>query len=270
MISTLLLLVVAGFVAGVMAGLLGLGGGILFTPVLLLLFQGAGLEQPVLWTVGTSLLANFTTASSSVFKHLQLGNHCLKEGSLLGAFGIFGTVAGRWIVTSSWYNETEFSLFFSAILLYAAWHFFRGEHTASHKTRPNAALTVFQAALIGLAAGAMATLAGVGGGMIIVPALSIVLGWPLLRIVSVSSTAIVWITFSGWMQFVFMASHEAGISGVTLGFIDLGVAAPLVTASYFGARYGVRMFRVLSQRVLQWSFGTLVLLVALRLLYGLI
>lgn len=270
MISTLLLLVVAGFAAGVMAGLMGLGGGILFTPVLLLLFQASGLEQPVLWTVGTSLLANFTTALSSVFKHLQLGNHYLREGSLLGIFGISGTVVGRWIITSSWYNETEFSLFFSAILLYAAWHFFYGDRKESEENQSVSGLTVLQAALIGIAAGGMASLAGVGGGMIIVPALSVMLGWPLLRIVSVSSTAIVWITFSGWMQFMFMASPQTGISGVTMGFVDLGVAAPLVVSSYFGARYGVRLFQVLSLRVLRWSFGTLVLLVALRLLYGIL
>ena len=270
MISTLLLLVVAGFAAGVMAGLMGLGGGILFTPVLLLLFQASGLEQPVLWTVGTSLLANFTTALSSVFKHLQLGNHYLREGSLLGIFGISGTVVGRWIITSSWYNETEFSLFFSAILLYAAWHFFYGDRKESEENQSVSGFTVLQAALIGIAAGGMASLAGVGGGMIIVPALSVMLGWPLLRIVSVSSTAIVWITFSGWMQFMFMASPQTGISGVTMGFVDLGVAAPLVVSSYFGARYGVRLFQVLSLRVLRWSFGTLVLLVALRLLYGIL
>lgn len=72
--AELLLLLLVGLVAGVLAGLLGIGGGIIFTPVLFLLFEGAGVEDPVLWTIASGLFCTFIAASGSIVRQYLQNN----------------------------------------------------------------------------------------------------------------------------------------------------------------------------------------------------
>lgn len=269
MFVIILLLLVTGFLAGLIAGLFGLGGGILFTPVLLLLFQLAGIPDPVLWTLGTSLLCNFTAAVSSSFKHFQLGNIFLREGISVGVFGIAGTYIGRIIATSPYYNEFEFTIIFSMILLYSVFHFLKKKPSEIIKSREVKNMRIYQALVIGLAAGALATLAGVGGGLILVPVMTVLFSFGYRKVVSISSTAIIMITLAGWIQLALLNPETGSYTGLSVGFVDLGLAFPLIVAGFFGARYGVKLVNVIKMRTLERSFALLILLVVARLMYSL-
>ncbi len=270
MIIIFLILIIVGILGGLIAGLFGLGGGILFAPVLLVLFQSAEVPDPVLWTVGTSLMCNFISASSSSFKHFQMGNIFVREGLMTGMFGVAGTFAGRFIATSPYYSEREYIIFFSCILMYSVYHFLRNRKPV--RAEGGSELGVMKwhsAALIGFASGALATLAGVGGGLIMVPAMTIFLSFGFRKVVSISSLAIVMITFSGWFQMALLSPATAGYSGFYIGFVDLGLAIPLVAGSFFAARFGVRLLAVIKLRTLEIAFSLMLLLVIARLLYGL-
>ncbi len=269
MITIILLLVLTGLLAGVIAGLMGLGGGILFVPVLLMFFQSAGIENPVLWTVGTSLICNFVAALSSSYKHYQMDNIFLKESLLVGVFGVAGTYVGRLIVTSPHYQEQEFTIFFSLILLYSAYHFFRRKNSDIKTARMVKPMVWYHGLMIGFAAGLLAPLAGVGGGLILIPAMSVVLSYSFKKLVSISSFSIVLITLSGSLQFALISHEMSSYSGFHLGFIDFGVALPLIVSSIFGARYGVKLLANVRLRTLELIFGALLILVILRLIYGL-
>ncbi|MDG5767411.1 sulfite exporter TauE/SafE family protein [Balneolales bacterium ANBcel1] len=265
----IILLALAGILAGIIAGLFGLGGGILFVPVLLFVFQHAGVENAVLWTVGTSLVCNFVAALSSTFKHYQSDNLFLREGMQIGLFGIAGTYLGRLIAQSPYYSEVEFTVFFSLILLYSVYHFFKKkkpEVAAGQVVRP---LRWYLAMVLGLASGLLASLAGVGGGLIMVPAMSIFLSFGYRKVVSISSLAIVLITLAGWIQFALLTPGAGGLTGYELGYVDFGLALPLVAGSIVGARFGVKLLGVIRMRTLEIAFGFLVILVISRLLYGL-
>ena len=268
MIIAILLLILTGILAGILAGLFGLGGGILFTPVLLFLFQYIGISDPVLWTIGTSLLCNFVAAVSSSFKHYQLDNMFLKEGLMTGLFGIAGTYAGSVFASSDYYNELEFTIFFSLILFYSVYHFLRKKPSDIETGRTVKALRWYHALLFGLAAGIVATLAGVGGGLILVPAMTIVLSFGFRKVVSISSLAIVLITLAGWLQYAMMRPESESFSGLGYGYVDLGMALPLIAGSIIGARYGVKLLTVIRLRTLEIAFGILVLFVIGRLIYG--
>jgi len=270
MIVVFLILLVIGLLGGVIAGLFGLGGGILFVPVLLFLFQSAGVQDPVLWTVGTSLLCNFTASLSSSFKHFQMGNSYIREGVMIGLFGVAGTFIGRVIATSPYYSEREFVIFFSIILFYSVYHFLRKRKTQQQDTADEVTvMRWYQSVLIGLASGVLAPLAGVGGGLIMVPAMTILLSFGFRKVVSISSLAIVMITLSGWMQLAFMGPLTPGYSGLHLGYVDFGVAIPLIIGSFYAARRGVWLLSVVRLRTLEIAFSVLLLFVAARMLYGL-
>jgi uncharacterized protein len=271
MITVFIILLIAGVLGGLIAGLFGLGGGILFAPVLLFLFQSAGVPDPVLWTVGTSLLCNFVAAASSSLKHFQLGNSFVREGLLTGLFGVAGTVIGRFIATSDWYSEREFILFFTLILSYSVFHFLSNSKPRSMETTGESpAMRWYQFVLLGLSSGMLATLAGVGGGLIMVPAMTILFSFGFRKTVSISSLAIVIITFSGWIQLALLQPAAAGYTGLHVGFVDVGLAIPLILGSFYAARRGVRLLGVIRLRTLEIAFSVLLVFVAGRLLYGLL
>ncbi len=270
MIIVFLILLIAGILGGLIAGLFGLGGGILFAPVLLFLFQSANVQEPVLWTVGTSLFCNFIAALSSSYKHIQMGNTFISEGLMTGLFGIAGTFLGRFIATSPYYSEREFIIFFSIILFYSVYHFLRNRKPRSLETATEVhPMRWYHAMLLGLAAGVLATLAGVGGGLVLVPAMTVFLSFGFRKVVSISSMAIVIITLSGWIQLALLTPASSGYSGLDVGFVDLGVAFPLVIGSFFAARYGVRLLGIIRLRTLEIAFSIILLFVAGRMLYGL-
>jgi uncharacterized membrane protein YfcA len=105
---------VLGFSAGVLAGLFGVGGGILFVPTLVAL----GLGQ--VEASATSLLAIVPTAAVAVLRQRSLGNFRPRAALILGLASIAGAEAGVRLVTSV--GETHVRRAFGVLLLIVAVH----------------------------------------------------------------------------------------------------------------------------------------------------
>ncbi len=264
------ILIIVGMVAGLLGGLMGLGGGILFVPVLLFVHQSAGIPDPVLWTVGTSLLCNFAVGSGSSVNHYRMDNLFLREGIMVGLFGIAGTFAGRWIATAPFYGEQEFTIIYILILLYSMYRFLIKKKISHEKEGPETkGMRWYHGLPVGFAAGALAVLAGVGGGLVLVPGMTIMLSMGFRKAVSISSTAIMVITLSGWIQLALLSPASGGYSGVHLGYVDVGLALPLIAGSLLGVRYGVCLLDVVPLRTLELFFAGVILIVIVRMAWGL-
>src|SRR5699024_12744920 len=96
----LLFLFLLGIMAGIVAGLFGLGGGILFTPILFVVFSDAGIEDPVVLTIGSSLFCTFIAAAGSSIGQYHQKNFYRTEGVQGGLLGAAGVVVGRMVITS--------------------------------------------------------------------------------------------------------------------------------------------------------------------------
>lgn len=268
-----LLLLLIGILGGILAGMLGVGGGLIFTPVLIFLFAGS-FEDPLPWIIGTSLLCTFAASLSSVRKHIRMNNFFRRDSLWVGSCSLAGTLAGVSVVRSDWYSQTEFSVVFSGLLLFAAWKYiFKAKEKAVAGSDHNSGLMTDgklgprQALLTGTAGGTVATLAGVGGGVVMVPIMTMLLKVPYLKAISISSAAIVFISFFGWGQFALQSPAEAGITSFTLGFVDFGTALPLIAGALIGANYGVYATSRIPKRYMELTFGLLALFVAMQLLW---
>lgn len=261
------LLLLIGLLAGILAGLLGIGGGILFTPALFLLFHNAGIEHPVLWSIGSSLFCTFVSALSSSIRQRQQRNFYWQEGLSVGLFGIVGTFAGKQVTTSPFYSEMEFTILFSLVLLFAAYMFLRrGNHAGKRKEKSTGQLKVKQTSVVGGIGGFLASLAGIGGGAAMVPLLNLAYHKPMEKAVSISSLAIVLISLGGWGQLAWMDVTAAGITHYTLGYVDFGAALPLVIGGFSGGFAGAWINLKIKRRYLQWGFAALAIVVAIKLL----
>ncbi|MDQ3874095.1 MAG: sulfite exporter TauE/SafE family protein [Actinomycetota bacterium] len=112
--TTLALVALLGLAAGVLAGLFGVGGGILFVPALAL---GLGLSQ--LHAEATSLLAILPTVVAGAWRQHRYGNVRWRPGIVLGVAGIAGVQAGVWIARSL-SDETLRRLFGVLMIVVAA------------------------------------------------------------------------------------------------------------------------------------------------------
>jgi len=270
-----ILMLMAGVLAGLLAGLLGLGGGILFTPVLFYVFSQHGMDEIVLWSVGTSLFCTFIAAISSVIRQRQQHNFFPVEGIKLGVLGAVGVYGGRLVLTSPYYNEQEFVIFFCLILCYVAYRFLmRGKNHTNSTTNSRSdedpgrdtEMTLGKASVTGLTGGFVASLAGIGGGGVMVPIMNLGYGISIKRTVSISSTAIVLISLSGWAQMSLLATAGAGITPYSVGFVDFGTAFPLVIGAIAGGFGGAWLSHYFKRRTLHLLFSFLALAIAAKLI----
>ncbi len=263
-----LLLIFIGVFTGILAGIFGIGGGILFTPILFFLFTSMGLEQAVAWTIGTSLFCTFSAAVSSSMQQIIQRNSFLAEGALVGLFGAVGIYVGKQISTSAFYTESLFVSLFAILLLFVSWLFYlRGKPGVSEPESEEPVL-VKKSLVTGLGGGFIAALAGVGGGVVMVPVLNLWFKINIAKAVSISSLAILIISLSGWLQFAFLSEPARGATSYTIGFVDFGTGLPLIAGAFAGGFLGVHIGRKLSQGYRQMAFSLLAAIVAILMVYS--
>ncbi len=264
-----ILLIIIGVLGGLIAGSMGVGGGIIFTPVLFFLFEEAGVEDSVQWSVASGLLCTFTAAVASTIRQRLHNNIYLREGILLGIFGAVGISIGKWILTSGYYQREQFVVFFSLILFYAAIMMFkRGQDVTDESKRFFREFEIKAAFITGGIGGTIASLAGVGGGGIMVPIMNLIFKQPFKKSVSISHLGMSILLFVGLIQLSTIEVNTTGISPYHLGYVDIGAAFPLALGGLFGANFGTIINHKVNRKYLQWGFASLATVMAIRLLWG--
>jgi uncharacterized membrane protein YfcA len=262
-----LLLLGLGTVAGIIAGLLGLGGGILFTPILFVVLSNAGINDPVVLTIGSSLFCTFIAATGSSIRQYGQDNIYWTEGLKVGALGTVGVFVGKQVITSDYYSQQVFVIFFSLLLMYVAYMFYRRgsqqENTIEQDTQP---VTGRQASVTGGLGGFVAALAGIGGGGVMVPLMNIWYKKAFVKTVSISSLAIVLISFSGWMQLAFFNGSTQTLTAYHIGYVDFGAALPLAVGGLLGGFVGALFNLKIKRQYLQYAFSILAVGLAIKLL----
>ena len=240
------LAVLSGLAAGVLSGLFGIGGGTVMTPAVQAL-----LGAPPIVALATPLPAIFPTAITGAWTYRQGGQLDGRAAGWIVAPGIVGAVAGAALTDLV---ETHLLLVVTALLLAReAVGILRGAGRREAAGEP-AVGTPLQLAMIGLAAGFVSGLLGIGGGIIMVPMLVGVLRMPLKRALGTSLLAIVVLVIPGT------------VVHASLGHIDWAIFAALSVGAVPGARIGATLALGTRERTLRLLVGSFLLVVALA--YG--
>lgn len=256
-----------GLIAGIVAGIFGLGGGILFTPILFIIFNDANVDNPVVLAIGSSLFCTFVAAVGSSVRQLLQQNFYWWEGSKVGLLGAAGVTLGKYVITSRYYNEQIFVIFFSLLLLYVAYMFYQRGSTQKQSKRIVLPVTFKEAGIAGGLGGFVAALAGIGGGGVMVPILNLLYQRPFQKAVSISSLAIVFISLSGWLQLALTNHNMTALTSYYLGYVDFGAALPLAVSGLIGGFLGAWLHMKINRRYLQLSFAVLAIGMAFKLLW---
>ncbi|HEV8564836.1 MAG TPA: sulfite exporter TauE/SafE family protein [Actinomycetota bacterium] len=234
-----------GFVSGVLSGLFGVGGGIVMTPGIQVL-----LGAPPIVALATPLPAIFPTAATGAYTYHRSGEVDVRAALWMAGPGLAAAAAGAALTDVV---ETHLLLVVTALLLmYQAVGILRGadaERPVTERAIPAATY-----AGIGIVAGFVSGLLGIGGGLVIVPFLSGLLGTALKRALGTSLLAIVVLVVPGTVV------HAA------LDHIDWAIFAMVTIGAVPGARLGARIALGTRERTLRMLVGSFLLVVAVA--YG--
>ncbi|GAB4278591.1 MAG: sulfite exporter TauE/SafE family protein [Coriobacteriia bacterium] len=241
----------SGLVAGVISAALGLGGGILATPV-----QRLALGRPELSSVGTSLAVVLVAALVGGRKHASQGTARLRPALAMGAagapfaaFGAFttGVVGGRAVVIS-------LSVVLLLIASSALWEPRRGSGPSPPgKNCSTGARSVIACAGVGVIAGCASGFFGLGGGFVMVPALMHLLE---LRPAEASGTSL--------LAMPFLAAPGL-LAHAVAGNVDWAIAAALSVGVVPGALLGAKVAKRAGSRTLRVAFAAVVVLAAVSM-----
>ncbi|MBF2002949.1 MAG: sulfite exporter TauE/SafE family protein [Synechococcales cyanobacterium M58_A2018_015] len=231
------LLLALGVATGILSGLLGIGGGLLMVPALTLL------GVPLVQATATSLVGVFLSSLSGSMRNLSMGELNWRVSLTLAGFGILTAQAGAWLADRL--PDAWLSLAFAGLLLITIYlmHLRQSLQRQQKQGRvPSATPAFAPTAGIGLLAGLLSGLFGVGGGVVMVPLQMLLLHEPIKSAVRTSLGAIVAIAISG------LAQHTVNGNVLWLPGICLGLGG------IAGAQLGTRLLPRLPDRVVGWLF----------------
>jgi uncharacterized protein len=258
-------LLLLGAFAGIFSGLFGIGGGVIIVPVLLILF-------PTFTTVeatATSLAALLLPVGIlAVFAYHRAKLIDVKSAVLIAVGLLITTAVGAVIAVNL--PDVILRQVYGFFLLFIGWRFieprvmiaqWRGlppPRTAPEETTDPQDVPWFIVFTVGLVAGVLSGMFGIGGGAVIVPALVAILKYDQKLAVGTSLGALM---------------LPVGLPGVIYyyseGVLDLALAIPLAAGLVFGALLGARIALGLPSRTVKRMYGFFLWFVAIRFIFGL-
>lgn len=259
-------LATAGVAAGLIAGLLGVGGGIVVVPVLYQVYTFLDVPEQVRMhvAVGTSLAVIVATGFSSARAHWRRDNVAVPVLWHWGPWIALGVLAGS-AVAAVVDGKALTALFAVVALIVALRLAFGAEDRPIRDRLPPAPLSQAIAVLIGV----FSALLGIGGGTFSVPTLS-VCGTPIKRAVGTAAALGLIIAVPGTIGFAVGGWDVPGRPPLSAGFVHLLSFAAIVPASVLAAPWGARIAHGVRPETLRRAFAVFLLLVSLRMAVGLV
>lgn len=259
---------VIGILTAFMGSLMGLGGGVILVPTLLLLHE---FLESFAWAtpqtiVGISLVVMIFTALSSTISYFKAGRVDYKTGMLFLIGSIPGSMFGSWL--NQFFDTNAFLLYFGIITILVSMLFFlkpdRKEVTPDQKGVRSfkiAGKTYYYRVsipvvfIVSLAVGIISGLFGIGGGSIMVPAMILLFGFPI-HIATATS-----------MFMIFFVSIIGASTHIALGHIAWEYVFFFIPGAWVGGKLGAMVNQRLTGNVLEWVLRILLVIIGVRMIF---
>ena len=257
------LVAASGALGGLLAGLLGVGGGIVIVPVLDAALEFAGVPPGAALhvAVATSMATIVPTSVSSSRSHAKRG--CV-DFELMRRWSVpivLGALAGS--LAAARLDARVLAAVFGCVALAAALKMLLPlDHVVLRRSVPGGAGGAAIPAIIG----AVSAMMGIGGGTLSVPTMTLC-GEPVHKAVGTAALTGLWISVPATAGFLLAPAPDAAGMPLTFGYVSLLGFAIIAPVSWAVAPLGVRLAHSLDRRRLSVSFGVFLTLVAARMLY---
>ena len=250
-----------GAVVGFLAGLFGVGGGLIVVPVLTTVFAWF-LDTPhiVHLAIGTSLATILITSLASVKAHHGHGAvrwdlvRQLSAGIFLGGF------LGGW--GSQFVPSGDLAVVFAVLEILIALNFILALEPKPHRTLPGPVGNFFAGTVIGF----LASLVGIGGGTLTTPYLV----WHNIRVheaIATSAACSLPVAAAGTLGYLLGGLNAQDLPPLATGYIYWPAFIGIVAASALTAKFGARLAHRLPPKPLKRALGLLLLALAAKMIF---
>lgn len=261
MLTSVFLFLLLGIIAGLLAGLLGVGGGLIIVPVLAFLLPTVGVHQEIIMHValGTSLATIVATSVSSAREHHR------HKAVMWPVFWRLtpGILIGAWLgaVVAEQLASLLLQRIFGVFELLVALQMFFGFGASPHRQLPGAAIT----GTAGTVIGAVSAIVGIGGGTMTVPFLV----WCNVNIrnaVATSAAVGLPIALAGSSGYILAGTGDERVSSWSTGYVYWPAFLAIISTSLLFAPLGARLAHRLPMPTLKKVFALLLLVLGVRML----
>jgi uncharacterized protein len=251
-----IILLLCGSMGGFLAGLLGVGGGMLFIPVIheYLSSYSLSTDEIVKYTLGNSIALVFISGVSGTFRQIKMGTWDWKQSLHIGIPGALSSLAMSYAIThGDWYNKQRFQTVFLGFLLLSIGNMIFGKskasksndtaanpqenqtqnHTTANNETPNRWLPTF----VGILAGTVVSLSGLGGGIIMVPLFRMLLKKPMHQATSLSLSIVPILSISSLLQYS-LSQPIHPINPLQTGYLLWIILIPMMAGVMFFSSFG--------------------------------
>ena len=260
-INLLAVLAISAAVAGFMAGLLGVGGGIIMVPALYYAFTVLDFELATRMhlSVGTSLAIIIPTSIISTKTHMEYDAVDFKMVKSFGIFILIGVIAGTFLAVNL--KTPTLVLFFSifAFMVGLFFIFLREKLVENPKTISNIVKNIS-----GIIIGFISIPLGIGGGSLMVPFMR-TFGYDIRKSIGTAAAVGFLISLSGTITMIAGGKIIDNINTpFSVGYINLLGFAVFVPVTMIMARLGAKAVYKIDKKLLSKIFGTFLLIVSIR------
>jgi len=262
MLETFSLCLLFGGFAGILAGMFGIGGGMILVPFFVWLFnrQGIAAELNMIMDVATSLATIIVTATAAIAAHHRRGAILWDIVAWLAptvfAGALLGTLIAEYLPAAL--LKSIFALFLVYAALQMAFHLQPGSRDLQ---RAPLLLSV-----AGTVIGVVSAILGIGGGTLTVPFLT-KCRFPIRNAVAIASTCGLPIAIAGTLSYTLLGWHKPGLPAGSAGYVYLPAFAGIVLTSSLLAPVGAKLAQTLPTISLKRYFSILLLIAAIKLLW---
>jgi uncharacterized membrane protein YfcA len=260
-INLLAVLGISAAVAGFMAGLLGVGGGIIMVPALYYAFTVLDFELATRMhlSVGTSLAIIVPTSIISTKTHMEHGAVDFEMVKSFGIFILIGVILGTFLVVNL--NTPTLVLFFSifAFMIGLFFIFLREELVENPKKIPELVKNIS-----GVVIGFFSVPLGIGGGSLMVPFMRTI-GYNIRKSIGTAAATGILIATSGTITMIISGKIIDNINTpFSFGYINLLGFIVFVPVTMVMARLGAKAVYKIDKKLLSKIFGTFLIIVSIR------
>ncbi|MEZ5812852.1 MAG: sulfite exporter TauE/SafE family protein [Rhizobiaceae bacterium] len=261
LLTVLAIAVAAGILGGILAGLLGVGGGIVIVPALYFAMKLTNIEPAGIMqvAVGTSLSTIAFTSVSSGWGHYKRGALDFALLRSWAPFVLAGVIAGAF-AGGAVSGNILIAVFATVAALVAVDMIFRSPGQAAEPrsfSRP-----VW--AVLGVLAGGISAMMGIGGGTVCVPLLNF-LGYDIRKAVGTSAALGFIIAVPAVVIYIATGWGRPGLPPYSIGYVSIPAALVIIPLTTTFAHVGVRIAHAISFRALRISFGVFLGITSLRM-----
>lgn len=261
----LLAIVATGVIAGLLAGLLGVGGGIVIVPVLFYILDifDVPVEIRMHMAVGTSLCTIIFTAIMSARSHHARGAVDFDVLKLWGPPIFVGTIVAAALAAPA--KGTVLTGIFATVALIVSVHMsFTREGFHFREQLPGQTLSRILAFFIG----GFSTTMGIGGGTLSVPILSL-FNYPIRKAVGTASAIGLIIAIPGTIGFIIAGLDVPDRPDFSIGYVNLVGVALIIPATMLMSPLGARIAHTINTQLLRRAFALFLGITSIRMYYSL-